>query len=107
VANLEREQPSTGPTRLSWLQQFEIALKSECFERLGELWRVKVDVEKKEIRAQGPARNERVIVQLHPGSHGVTPAWAAHRYADQLQLAAVTRGFISSPRGAAVGDTSA
>jgi hypothetical protein len=36
---------------------------------------------------------------LHPGSHALSPPWAAHRYADQLQLAAITEGFIPPPEG--------
>lgn len=97
-------QSVSSPASLSWLNRFQVCLEAECSELMGDAWKVTVDPEKQMLTLQGPERTARVAIPLHPGSHVMTPIYAAHRYADQLQLAAITRGLVEPPKGSAAAD---
>lgn len=98
------DTPRDGPAIPTWIDRFTVCLKAECSDLLGDAWQVEVNGESKKIVLQGPERRQRLAIPLHPGSHVVTPMNAAQRYADQLQLAAITRGFIDPPEGVASAD---
>lgn len=104
VSQFKFDTPAGGSTNLTWLQRFDICLAAECADLFSPDWCVRVDPERRVLILQGPDRRQRLSIPFHPGSHVLAPAHAAHRYADQLHFAAVTRGFIEPAEGTASTD---
>ena len=93
--------PLTDPVGITWLSRFAVCLREECRNALGDEWETDIDVRLQVVRVRRIKDGAELVAALHPGMHVVTPQWAAHRVACQLQLDAVSRKMIPPPHGSA------